>query len=292
MDRTVTVELLIGPRSEEVQLRLRDAVGWQAYADELTALLGAAVRATGAAVFEVDQLLLNEPVPGDLTWLRNGVTVDPATAVALVVDMAGGKPPPFALVADGFRVDTSWDGFVHMGMSEGLAEELGDVDGDEVIVVWRPWDVSRDPVVERVADGEFWAEVRAAARARLVLLREQWAHGRLGTRWYLVDAGNVDDVIAGMGRRSLVGVVVDPDLRLDPTLVEKPFTAFPGPLVPGRLDHVMYGSGVDDVSEVTGAGLSYMVPDSIVDAWCAVVPDADGVVRIEWEDNHRSIWTR
>ncbi|MET8760494.1 hypothetical protein [Lentzea sp. NPDC004782] len=76
-----------------------------------------------------------------------------------------------------------------------------------------------------------------------------------------------------------------PDLRV--RLIAESFTAFTAPLVPGELVYRHVPAGVDDddeVAEVTGAGFSlFLSPDALAELY-AVVPDADGVVRGQWED--------
>jgi hypothetical protein len=78
--------------------------------------------------------------------------------------------------------------------------------------------------------------------------------------------------------------VADPDLRLRADLLDDGFTAFESPLVPGQLAYRSYSFGADCLAEVTAEGYAFMLSDSALTQWCAVVPDADGVVRGQWED--------
>ncbi|MFB7345109.1 hypothetical protein ACFCZ6_34205 [Streptomyces hydrogenans] len=87
-----------------------------------------------------------------------------------------------------------------------------------------------------------------------------------------------------MTPRSLVGVAVVPELNLRADLLDEDFTAFAAPLPHGEPTHRNYPGGADTLSEVTRDGFSLMLADETLGDWCAVVPDADGVARGQWEN--------
>jgi hypothetical protein len=98
-----------------------------------------------------------------------------------------------------------------------------------------------------------------------------------------VDRDNVRDVATTVAPGSLIGVAVNPDLVLDDTVDDVNFTAFSGPLVPGELAYRAYPGGVESIEEVEAEGFDLAVRDAVLNRWCAVVPDADGVIRGRWE---------
>ncbi|MGY3847199.1 hypothetical protein ACWV2X_18385 [Streptomyces hydrogenans] len=55
------------------------------------------------------------------------------------------------------------------------------------------------------------------------------------------------------------------------------------PLPHGEPAHRNHPGGADALAEVTDDGFSLMPADASLGDWCAVVPDADGVARGQWE---------
>lgn len=106
------------------------------------------------------------------------------------------------------------------------------------------WDV--DNPVDGVADETFWVRVRESVE-EMTLLCEKWAYGTRGYRWFRVTRENVDEVAQTVLPRSLLCVVVDPVLRLEPLWLDDGFTAFQSPLVPGELSYCAYPFGADSL---------------------------------------------
>ncbi|MEU2429896.1 hypothetical protein ABZ611_10305 [Streptomyces sp. NPDC007861] len=253
---------------------------------DLRRLLGVVVEQCGADRLEVTELLVSQPLPDRYWRLRNGIQVNPVEAIDLAERMAAGLGPYCQLVASGrLRVESGWDGAIHLSMDPAVANSLTGLTGDSLSLEWRASEPDPEEelsLVDDVVDDEFWNSVRVAAGG-LVLLCERWAHGAYGCRWFRVTEGNVAGVARAVWPRSLLCVVVDPDVRLDAGVLDEDFTAFEAPLTPGQLMYRAYPGGADSLSEVTDRGLSFMLADAVLGGRCAVVPDSDGVVRAAWE---------
>jgi hypothetical protein len=288
MDREMTAEIVISPRDESVRVELAEAGGWDAYAAEIRAVLGLAIDACGVTSLEVGALLVNRPLPHRYMRLRNGTEVNPAEAVDLVVRMAAGWGPYCRLTRAGLlRIESGWDGAVHLYVEPMVADVLTGLGQKELslerrIAVPEPDDVSRP--VTAAADDNFWAAVLEAAQRAVVLLCERWAHGAYGCRWFRITRMNVAEEAQAVRPRSLLCLVVDPNLQSDPALLDDAFTAFKAPITPGELPYCAYPYGVDDFAAVTDDGFPLLLRDSMLVNCCAVVPDSDGVVRGRWED--------
>jgi hypothetical protein len=285
----VQLEILVGPRDEDIASKLGEAAGWPEYARELREVFRVAIEASGVDVLEVGGLMLHEPLPERLSWLRNGFRVPAADAADLYVETIGrGSSPLFVLESEVLRIELSWDGWVFLPTTQEVWDAVEDLPEEHLEIGWRPGGLDgrdADVLVEAVADEEFWSAVRAAARSRTTLLSERWAAGGCGSRWFLVTPENVDEVIAAMEPGSLVSVAVDPDLRV--RLLDKGFTAFTAPLAPGELAYRYVPVGVDDdaeLAEVTGAGFDLFLSGAALAELYAVVPGLDGVVRPHWDD--------
>ncbi|MCX2947765.1 hypothetical protein [Lentzea sp. NEAU-D7] len=286
----VTLEIVLVPRDEVVGSKLDGAPGWLEYAAELRGVLAAAVAASGVSFLEIDVLNVWEPLPEELAWLRNGVGVSPEQAVDLFVEMLGrGDSPSFRLRGGNvLRIEQSWDGWVFLPATREIYDALEGLPEEHLEIGWRssqPDVMKADIPVRAVADDAFWATVRVAAQEKTTLLSERWAFGKCGSRWFLLTKDNVDQVIAEIRPRSLVSVVVNPDLRT--RSLNEDFTAFSAPLEPGELAHRQLPVGVngeDELAEVTGAGFDLFLAGAALAELYAVVPDTDGVVRMEWDD--------
>ncbi|MET9969948.1 hypothetical protein ABZZ80_29490 [Streptomyces sp. NPDC006356] len=286
----MTTELVVGPRAEDVRTDLAEAPGWSAYVTKLREVLAAVIGTTGAEPLEVGGLLVGEPLPESLVGLRNGLEVGPAQAVELVVGMVAGHGPYCQLTSPGrLRVESGWDGFVHLFVTAAAADAVQALGADDDLVLDRrvaePEDEDVPNPVTTAADDAFWSEVGAAAgTAKLTLLCERWAHGAYGCRWFRVTPENVAAAAEAVRPRSLLSVVVDPDLRLDPLFLDDDFTAFKAPLAAGELTYRAGPRGADDLRELTDDDFAFLLRDSAPVAWRAVVPDSDGVVRGRWEE--------
>lgn len=287
MDREVVTELVVGPRDENVRDALDEAEGWDAYAAELRGVLGAVIEAGGVGTLEVGELFVGQPLPDELSALRNGLEISPREAVDLAVGMAAGRGPYCQLTStDQLRIESGWNGFVHLLMTPEMAHRMAGLHGDDVSLEWRtatPEPPEESRLVDQPADAEFWAAVRTAT-AEPTLLCERWAHGAYGCRWFRVTSENSAEVAEAVRPRSLLCVVSNPELRLDADLLDDDFTAFKDPLKPGELTYRTYPGGADSLSEISDDGFTFMLEDAALENWRAVVPDSDGVVRGRWED--------
>ncbi|MET9591978.1 hypothetical protein ABZY45_13535 [Streptomyces sp. NPDC006516] len=279
-------ELIISPRSERVRVELAEAAAWSAYAAGLREVLGAAIEKSGAELLEVGGLLVNEPLPEEHRGLRNGAEVRPLQAIGLAEGMAAGRGPYCQLAAPGrLRIESGWDGAVHLCTTPAVADDLAGFDGEGVTFLWR--DAAPEPIevsdpVDAVADAGFWARV-AEVSERLTLVCERWAYGAHGCRWFRVTPESTAEVARLLRPRSLVCVATEPELSPGVELLQDGFTAFVAPLPHGELAHRSYPGGADTLSEVMDDGFSLLLADAALGDWCAVVPDTDGVARGQWE---------
>jgi hypothetical protein len=279
-------ELIISPRSEHVREGLAEAAAWCAYAAELREVLGAAIDKSGADLLEVSELLVSEPLPEEHRGLRNGARVRSPQAVTLVEGMAAGRGPYCQLTAPGrVQIESGWDGAVHLYTTPAVAADLADSQGEAATFLWR--DTAPEPIevsepVDAVADAGFWAKVTEAS-GRLTLVCERWAYGSHGCRWFRVTPENTAEIARLVRPRSLVCVAIEPELKPRTELLQDGFTALMALLPHGELAHRDYPGGADTLSKIKDDGFSLMLPDAALGDWCAVVPDADGVVRGQWE---------
>lgn len=282
------LEIVVGPRDEEIGSKLDEAPGWPGYARELREVFRVAIEASGVATLQVSGLMVHEPLPDRLSWLREGTSIPAAEAADFYAETVGrGASPLFCLVSDVLRIELDWDGRVFLPTTQEVCDALDDLPEEYLEIGWRPRepDPQPDGMVESVADEEFWAQVRLAARHKLTLLCERWASGQCGTRWFLLTPENADGVIAAMEPGSLVSVAVDPELRV--RLLDKGFTAFTAPLKAGALVYREVPVGVEDdaeLAEVTGAGFDLFLSAAAQAELYAVVPDADGAALRQWDD--------
>lgn len=290
LNAELDTEVVIGPRAQGVRDDLAEAPGWPAYLAELRAVVAAVIETCDVDALEVGALLVSLPPPGRHAGLRNGVEVGPADAVDLVESMVAGYGPYCRLLRPGrLQIESGWDGTVHLYVTSGgaAASELpGRLRGGELSIGWRqaapePVEVTRP--VDAVADESFWKAVREVSE-RTTLVCERWAYGAYGCRWFRVTPENATEVARLVRPRSLLCVAVDPDLRPRPELLEDDLTAFAAPGPPGELPYRAWPGGADALSEITGAGYSFILADKAAGRWCAVVPDPDGVVRGRWEE--------
>lgn len=282
----MTAELVVSPSDQHVRASLAEASAWSAYAADLRRLLRLVIKECGVDRLEVSELLVSQPLPDRYSRLRNGMQANPAEAMDLAEGMAAGFGPYCRLVTPRrLRIESGWDGAIHLSMDPAVANSLTGLGGDNLSLEWRasdPEDEEESSPVDDVVYDEFWSSVRVAADG-LALLCERWAHGAYGCRWFRVTAENVAEVAQAVRPRSLLCVVTDPDLRLDAGVLDEDFTAFEAPLTPGRLIYRAYPGGADSLAEVTDRGFSFMLADAVLGGGCAVVPDSDGVLRAEWE---------
>ncbi|WP_336210131.1 hypothetical protein [Nonomuraea sp. LPB2021202275-12-8] len=285
MDSEVTEELVVGPADDAVAERLADAPGWEEYSARLRDTLWKVVKTTGVESLEVADLRVPEPLPTRHSSLRNGVELDLAGAIKMVVDMLAGVSPYCDFTAPGLHIAIGYNGYVNIYMTRGSADKLADLGREALRLQWcnRVPDFPDDiQIVEASADDSFWTSIRSAAETAVVLLCERWAHGDYGCNWFLLNPDNIDEICQSVQPRSLLCVAIDPDLHLNPALKEEDFTAFRAPLTPGRLTYAAHHWGVDDLQELVDQGMNFMVATSDLRELSAVVPDADGVVRGVW----------
>jgi hypothetical protein len=282
----MTAELVVSPSDQHVRASLAEAPAWSAYAADLRRLLHVVIEECGADRLEVNELLVSQPLPDRYRRIRNGMQANLTEAIDLAERMAAGFGPYCRLVTPGrLRVESGWDGAIHLSMDPSVANSLAGLAGDNLSLEWRASEPDPDEepsLVRDVVDDEFWSSVRVAADG-LVLLCERWAHGAYGCRWFRVTTGNVAEVAQAVRPRSLLCFAADPALQLDAGVLEEDFTAFKAPLNSGQLIYRAYPGGANSLSEVTDRGMSFMLADAVMGGRCAVVPDSDGVVRAAWE---------
>ncbi|MEU3238463.1 hypothetical protein ABZ710_24210 [Streptomyces anthocyanicus] len=282
----MNTELIISPRSERVREELADAGAWRSYAAALQQVLGVVITKSGFDFLEVGGLLVNQALPDRHLGLRNGAQVPFSQAIDLVEGMAAGRGPYCQLSVPGqLQIESGWDGAVHLYTTRAVAAGLADLGCQDAVLRWR--DGKPEPTVisnpvGATADERFWETVFEVSE-RFTLLCERWAYGACGCRWFRVTRENVAELARLMRPRSLVCLATDPPLQPGPELLEDDFTAFAAPLLPGELLYRAYPGGADTLSEVTRAGFSCMLADRVMGDRCAVVPDADGVSRAQWE---------
>lgn len=280
------IEICVSPSEKRAREHLAKAPTWSQYAAELQKFLHTAMKACGLRVFEVSELLVDEPLRDPYRSLRNGSKISPDEVVDLVERMVSGDGPYCRLIAPGgFYIQSGWDGAVHLSMDSTIADGMAGSIGAQLSIDRRPVQedlAEKECVIEKVADETFWTLARELADG-LLLLEERWANGAYGSTWFRVTTENVDEVAQAMQPRSRLCLAVNPDLRMEGELLDDAFTAFAAPLSPGYLVFRHYPGGADSFTEITELGLSLMLPDAALVGRCAVVPDSDGVVRAEWE---------
>jgi hypothetical protein len=282
----MNTELVASPRIDDACSVTTVTREWHTYAVEIRRLLTTVIEVSGAGQLEVEELVVSRPLPVQFAELRNGSRVESTGAGDLVVGMAVGEGPYCRLIDGGrLRIESGWDGAVHFFLASEAAEELTGFRSEVLelgqrMAVPEPTDVENP--VRSAADEAFWGRVREELGG-VTLLCERWAHGAYGCRWFRVTSENLAEVAGVVRPRSLVSVVIDPDMRLDLLLLDDDFTAFRAALAPGELAYRAYPGGADALTELTDDGFTLMLGESALAAWCAVVPDPDGVVRGQWE---------
>ncbi len=259
------------------------------YAQTLRTLLSCLLTESGTSVAEVEGLRVFEPLAERWDYIRNGVEVPASDAQHLLVNMVISDNPGFScelVVGHVSRVRVGWDGGVHLYLPREIANvvaehlESRDAKVSREVTAAFP-QASLDNPVTRPTDSSFWSEVRER-RGSFTLLCERWAEGPAGFRWFRINDQNLDSVVARIEQRSLVFVVVNPDLELSESVIDEGFTAFSSPLLPGELAYEKFGFA-DDVAVLRKAGYDLALPDSDWGDLCAVVPDIDGIVPMTWD---------
>src|SRR5688500_3687321 len=82
--------------------------------------------AGGVGSLRMDALGVRAPLPEELAWLRNGVSLAPNRAVDLFLDMmARDTGPSFRLLgADVLRIEESWHGYVFLPTTQKIYDAL------------------------------------------------------------------------------------------------------------------------------------------------------------------------
>ncbi len=273
----------MSPSVPETTLDGREGARPAPYLRSLTQFLHELARRAHVHTFEVTELFVAEPLAGDAAELRNGSSVPLRRAVELVRRMCEGHGPFCALGATGMRVECSWDGAVVLTLDPTVSPP--DLDGwphlrirvREAPPAGSP---EGDPVTA-AADDAFWSAV-ASAPAQVKLLRERWAHGKFGARWYDVSGDTLLRRRPAVEPRSLISVLLDPQLDPGRMCLDGGFTALRrlggfDPLV-----HEEFAFGIENPPDLRGHGWPFAVNESEAWEWLAVVPDGDGHVRGSW----------
>jgi hypothetical protein len=292
MDGEMTMsELVVSPNDAHVISGLGDAADWSAYAFDLATILNQAIETSQAKFLEVSNLIVDRPLPDRYANFRDGYVLEPDAAIEIVIEMAAGRGPYLSLSgANRLRIESGWDGAVHIFGPHGAIRKLAISIFKNANLEQREREPDPIPIlrpVTAIADGIFWAQIESDAKG-LVLLSERWAEGAYGSRWFHVDMGTVDDLAMSVQPGALLSVVVQPelyDVEVDAVivaeLIDDGFTSFRNPVGSGELDYRSYPTGVDSLADVA-EGFSLILRNSLLSAWCAVVPGPDGAVR-RWE---------
>ncbi|MEW1830105.1 RNA-binding protein [Streptomyces sp. NPDC088196] len=232
--------------------------------------------------------------PKDLTGFHDGAEVPLDVALELVRIMLRDSGAWCRLEVEGtLAVHVGWDQYLYVGSSRpceeasartralGLFPELVDAS---------PYDVETDSEeVRPPGDDDFWARLRrSVAAGRAGLLEETYIEG--ASRWHRLTRDTLDTVRAGIGPRARLEVWPGPSSDVEAVLGALP--ADGDGLVEcvwqdkdGRIHSVV--AHEDQFPELTarvaGAGavmLLSMNADERVPLFTAVMPDADGVVRV------------
>ncbi|WP_309134101.1 hypothetical protein [Cellulomonas sp.] len=240
-------------------------------------------RAAHTDTFEVSELFVGEPVEGSAADLRNGSLVSLEDALELVRRMRVGHGPYCVLKAAEMSVQCSWDGAVFLTLDS--MTPLPELD------LWPHLSISSREVppavhteesfVTAVADEAFWSSV-ASAPGRVKLLRERWAYGKFGSRWHDISDCALPRQRPPVDPRSLLSVVLDPQLDPDHVRLDSAFTAIRELGGSGELVHEEFPFGIEAVADFRRDGWRFAVSESEAWRWMAVVPDRDGEVRACW----------
>ncbi|MGC4943973.1 hypothetical protein [Kribbella sp. DT2] len=280
-------EFLLLPRAEELRSDLNESLKWNSYINELQDLIQEILKDSEISRLEVVDLQVNDPLPDRFVGLRNGSSLPVSDALDLIVGMAAGDGPYCVLVGGAvFRLVAAWDGAVQVHVGPAAEPLISRFRGREVVVECRrhaPGPEDEFPAVRTSVDAGFWVEVRDSP-GDLTMVRERWAYGAYGCRWYVVTSENLVEVAEKMEPRSLLSVFVDPIiLELSPEVIDEGVTLFRPPLLPGRVDYMAYPDGFEDLSEVLAHGFTLSMKDSIAPHRSAVMPDPDGEIRMKWQ---------
>ena len=266
-----------------------DEVDLNQYSELLRALVSCFSSEMKRSDFEVEHLRVFRPLPRRHEELRNGSRISISEAQDLLVQMVlEDTLGPYCdlVLGQDSRVCISWDMAIYLYAPTEVADVLSARTAQEPVELYRRsvTAVMRETVenpVTRAADDEFWRQLRGL-QGDVKILCERWADGPAGFRWYRVNDDNFDLITRSIEVRSLVFVVVDPVLDLSEEVIDESFTAFRSPLAPGRLDYERFGFA-DSIDDVHQLGFDLALPDSSWGNMCAVKPDGDGMIRIEWD---------
>ncbi|MET7506981.1 hypothetical protein [Streptomyces albidoflavus] len=155
----MTTELVVSPSGHRERASLAEAPAWRAYAADLRDFLGLVAVLSGVGQLEVTELLVAHPLPDRYGELRNGVQVDLAAATDLAERMAAGVGPYCRLTAPGkLRIESGWDGAIHLLVNPAVADALTGLGGGNLSVERRTSapEPEEESFVGDVADEEFW----------------------------------------------------------------------------------------------------------------------------------------
>jgi hypothetical protein len=196
----MSLEIVLSPRDESMRSDLAEAQGWGAYVSQLRGAIGMLIEASRTETLEVGDLYVGQPLPDGNGRLRNGMEVDPAEALNLVVGMAAGDGHYCSLAGARIRIETGWDGAIHLSVRPEVTVDLDGLrscDLSDLSIGWctaDPAPTEASTLVGTAADSQFWAAVRAGLGEEVTLLCERWAHGAFGYRWFRLNPQNCSEV--------------------------------------------------------------------------------------------------
>ncbi|MER7766905.1 S1 RNA-binding domain-containing protein [Kitasatospora sp. NPDC096140] len=232
--------------------------------------------------------------PPDLTGYHDGAPVPLTVGLELVRAMLRDNGAWCRLeVEDTFAVHVGWDQYVYVGSAvpcEAALARTRELGLFPEPLEASPYDMELDESgVQRPADDDFWARVRACVATGEAALLEEMHLGN-ASRWHRLDEGSLAAVRARLTPRARLEVW--PDLSTDvgavlAALPEDGLVEFVWEEQDGRITSVV--ADEDDFQAVAArvagaraAALLSVYVDERTPLFTAVLPDDDGVVRARW----------
>ncbi|MFJ9457521.1 S1 RNA-binding domain-containing protein [Kitasatospora sp. NPDC101447] len=232
--------------------------------------------------------------PPDLTGYHDGAPVPLTVGLELVRAMLRDNGAWCRLeVEDTFAVHVGWDQYVYVGSAvpcEAALARTRELGLFPEPLEASPYDVELDESgVQRPADDDFWARVRACVATGEAALLEEMHLGN-ASRWHRLAEGSLEAVRARLTPRARLAVW--PDLSTDvgavlAALPEDGLVEFVWEEQDGRITSVV--ADEDDFQAVAArvagaraAALLSVYVDERTPLFTAVLPDDDGVVRARW----------
>ncbi|MER7585709.1 S1 RNA-binding domain-containing protein [Kitasatospora sp. NPDC097691] len=232
--------------------------------------------------------------PPDLTGYHDGASVPVPVGLELVRAMLRDNGAWCRLeVEDTFAVHVGWDQYVYVGSAvpcEAALARTRELGLYPEPLEASPYDAALDePGVQRPADDDFWARVRACVAMREAAILEEM-HLDNASRWHRLGDGSLEAVRARLTPRARLAVW--PDLSTDVGAVlaglpDEGLLEFVWEDQDGRISSVLadedqFQAASALVAGARAAALLSVYVDERTPLFTAVLPDSDGVVRARW----------